>query len=135
MEDNDFNTEQVVAAPPAPFVKPINIYAVFGISFITSVLVAAVIGLTTLVVSGTDSYYNATSQLVGVACFVLVAVLALGIPVLVGLKFGWRTVVTALIMEAILLFVVAAGFAIFGPTEDPTYNYSDAINSGPSIAD
>ena len=137
MENNDIDTEQVITTVSAPAsIKRINIYAVFGISIFTTVLAAAVIAVSTLVISQNDSYYNEFSTLVSLACFILVTVLTLGIPALVGMKFGWRTVVTAIIMEAVLIFIVALGFAIFGSTEQsPSYDFSDNINSGLNIAD
>lgn len=115
--------------------KGINLYAALGIAILVTAL-SGLVALTAAFVAasnGNDLSYSDTAPIMSLVASFLIIVLGLGIPALVGAKFGWRTVVMTIIIEAVLVFVITSGFVLFASSQ--TSDQPRAIYAEPSIVE
>lgn len=110
-------------------VQRINFYAALGIAILTVLLLAG-FSFFVLVTSGGLSYefQQMTSQSGMLAALALFFTL----PVLIANKYGWRTVVTTILVQSLLIFFVTVILSLVvsnGDQPDP-YGYDDTVLRG-----
>lgn len=99
-------------------VKAINYYAAIAIALIVSVISASFFVLAVYLVSQVSYDYQA---MLGITTFITTAVLFIGLPLLAGSKYRWKTVLATYIFQSILLFfIVFMLSAIFGGQSSST---------------
>lgn len=134
MDDNT-ETKEKGSTPITRGAKTINLYAAAGIAILVTAL-AGLIALSAAFVAASNgndtSYYNDAAPIMSLVASFVIIVLGLGLPTLLGAKFGWRTVVMTIIIEALLVFIITSGFVLFAgslASDQPKAIYAEpAIN-------
>jgi len=115
---NDTNTSQ-----------RINFYAAFGVGLVVSLVVAIVFFAGVLLSS---QLLGHSAQPMLLMLIFLGAVLFFGLAALLGSKYGWRTVVTSLIVQGFVLTAVLYVATVV--LQPPRYNYgNDSVS--PSLVE
>lgn len=90
---------------------PINYYGALATALIVTVVIGLVVGLLALLMDQLNSSYNFVGL---VQCSVAVLILAVFVivPLLITSKYGWKTVLTTFLMQAVLLFIISLIIAL-----------------------
>ncbi len=111
-------------------IRVVNYYAALAISLIVSIITAAFFALAAYLASQVSYEYQ---SMLGITTFVTASVLFVGLPLLVGSKYRWKTVLATYIFQSILLFfIVFMISAIFGgqdSSSSPNYDSPYQNNS------
>lgn len=115
--------------------QSINLYAALGIAILVTALTGLIALLATFIATstGNDTGYNDAAPVMSLVASLLIIVLAVGIPTLLGAKFGWRTVVMTIIIEALLVFIITSGFVVFAGGQ--ASDQPKAIYAEPAISE
>jgi hypothetical protein len=115
-------------------IKVINYYAALAIALIVSVVSAGFFVLAAYLASQVS--YN-FQEMLGIAALITTSILFIGLPLLVGSKYRWKTVLATYIFQGIFLFfIVFTLSAIFGGQEslrspgEPLPYQSDTLMQG-----
>lgn len=129
MNNDTTSDDKQVITTKRPTQQRINYYAALAIALIMAVILPILVFAGTAI-SESGNLSTDMMNYLGLSSGVLIIVFALGLPPLVIGKYGWRTVLTSILLEVLLLFVATSGIALFvGQTNNQPTPY-DCMSCG-----